>query len=257
MSDNPVVLEYGRTTARWYTRRRVWIALGSAIVLGLLYGVIFWIARPFFNQYRFLRLQDQVMSGFLAPGTVVYTDVDSTISALQGRPHYTHYTIHHFLGDPSIPKRVQRPLVHQRLVLLQARNGTLATSSAFRGLRHTPSGRPLIVSISLSVLPRFGGRVICLQPDFVTPASWKPGSRGKHHSIHPPAIQLDGEDSFTLYAGQPDSSDPTRLSFAYELNGERGVIDGQLTDLGLGELELTIRSGPARRAPDDWVSASY
>ena len=66
--------------------------------------------------------------------------------------------------------------------------------------------------------------------------------------IHTTFLGADGVYWQTIktacfFAGQPDPHDASRFTMAYELDGQEGIIDGQLLDDG--SVHLVIRNGPA------------
>jgi hypothetical protein len=48
-----------------------------------------------------------------------------------------------------------------------------------------------------------------------------------------------------VFAGQPDRTDPTHFTIAYDVSGEKGIVDGYLKDNG--SVDLVHRHGPATR----------
>ena len=51
-------------------------------------------------------------------------------------------------------------------------------------------------------------------------------------------------DVLNVFAAQPDAGDASHFTIAYERNGERGTIDGWLTNID--EVRLRVRDGPGR-----------
>jgi hypothetical protein len=58
-----------------------------------------------------------------------------------------------------------------------------------------------------------------------------------------------------MYAGQPDAADASRFTVEYELNGQRGILDGRVKDAARQpgssnlpvEIEFDVRpGGPSR-----------
>jgi hypothetical protein len=54
-------------------------------------------------------------------------------------------------------------------------------------------------------------------------------------------IRLDPKGLFRFYAGQPDRADPSRFTFDYEVDGQRGTVRGRL--LADGTVELLPNTG--------------
>jgi hypothetical protein len=85
-------------------------------------------------------------------------------------------------------------------------------------------------------------------------ASADPGSRIRWIEMTSFALGVTPEDRLRIFAGQPDPDDASRFTIRYELNGETGIIDGELLDpvprtlnetVGSGGAYLRVRDGPA------------
>ena len=79
-------------------------------------------------------------------------------------------------------------------------------------------------------------------------ASWK---RSFHQSMEQEGSINDttGFDigvakQFRLFNGQPDPADPSRFTIAYEVDGQRGTIEGRLDSED--KIKLRIMDGPAK-----------
>ena len=86
---------------------------------------------------------------------------------------------------------------------------------------------------------RWGTSLCALETTTYRPASMVPGSALKptqvHSLLHPPMRILEA---------QPDKSDASHFTVTYELGGERGTLDGWLTDPDSAKLEP--RDGPLK-----------
>jgi len=89
-----------------------------------------------------------------------------------------------------------------------------------------------------------GRRTIGITYSTFTLAGWRPGDRGVNRSTSVDMVLLGHSDAFTLFAPQPDPNDASRVLVPYELNGQPGVLDAQVTDEGY--LICTVRTGSAR-----------
>jgi hypothetical protein len=63
----------------------------------------------------------------------------------------------------------------------------------------------------------------------------------------------DPSASVVIFAGRVDTEDTTAFTIGYEMDGERGTIDGYLRDEEL--VEIRIRDGPAKVIPAQADSA--
>jgi hypothetical protein len=76
------------------------------------------------------------------------------------------------------------------------------------------------------------------------PATLRPGTRVSpttHGKIQP---YLKPGERVRIYAGRPDSTDPSRFTAGYEAGGEKGTIEGRLRDDGT--LDVGVLDGPLK-----------
>lgn len=95
------------------------------------------------------------------------------------------------------------------------------------------------------------------------PASWAVGSRATklEEVAFSLLVPIKAAQTFRLFAGQADSHDQSHFTMSYELDDQRGIIDGWLRDGDRVEdvdgtmmdrrefVEFRIRSGPLKADP--------
>lgn len=108
------------------------------------------------------------------------------------------------------------------------------------GLR-LPSGEPRLLFVRLGWHPH-KGYLLQFNAEIFSPGTWSATSKGISSSLF--CVRSPHQSAeLRLYAPQPDSSDPSRFTIAYELPEGSGVIEGQLMDTDA--VEWKIVSGPA------------
>ena len=120
----------------------------------------------------------------------------------------------------------------------------------FMHRRQTPEGRDLVVLLQVrgyarDFLPSAKGRILIFQYATVKPGSLiaAPERLKADDWVFPQWETL--QDPFQLFAGQPDTSDPSRFTVNYTYDGIAGRIEGKVKNDG--KLQLIVLDGPARR----------
>jgi hypothetical protein len=117
--------------------------------------------------------------------------------------------------------------------------------------RRTPGGESRLLVVRRGMMDLWSFSYVCLTATVVRPGSLLklPVVDDQKDSV-PSTRFVQGigshraSDRLRLFAGQPDASDPTHFTIRYDINGERGTIDGWLRDDGM--VTFTVRDGPAK-----------
>lgn len=252
MAEGEPILGYG--VARRRLPRSIIVTL---IIIAVLIAACFAlrpVTKGYWAQWKLLRLQEAVASRILPANVVVYAESEAIIPALLGTGQYAEI---HWGGNPippyplpdTWPKPVERKMPVLGLPCIMS--GTIASQQISGYLdcwRKDELGNDLIVDIGVSAFPlQNGQRGICLTQATVTRAGWKLGSLGESRSYMGMGILLDPTDRLTLWAPQPDPTDPRRVVVKYEVNGAAGVIVGDACSDG--RVRMTVQLGPARVVP--------
>jgi hypothetical protein len=228
----PLELQY-RPPIPWHrTRqaRRLFILTATLIALtfGAYYGVTNWpaIRRTALQLYW----ERQCRNYSVPSGTITYSDDPQDVSKLAGTAGYVTGG-YQGLGSGSFVLAPNQTFLN--LVSAQAGRKTLVAPSVFLHGRQTPSGSARLVAVQLGKLP---------PPD---PYNRLFFDAYVHHRRSASSGQLEmclaAGDRVRIYEGQPDSADATHFTIDYDLNGQRGTIDGNLDDNGF--VTFAPRSG--------------
>src|SRR5262249_19014266 len=117
-------------------------------------------------------------------------------------------------------------------------------STLFVHERTTPSGRKRLVVLFFQLQGR-NGRELFLYGSGKIPATLVPGTALEGNPSHCGSLDLRQEDRLHIFWGQSDPDHGDHFTIGYELNDQRGTIDGWLKDDG--QLDLRVRDGPATR----------
>ena len=249
------VLTYGTEPRLRHWRR--WVG-GGLVILVLL--ALAWLGvrlyRPYRAQASHLRAQERLSHQVLPAGTVLYTEDPARVAALRGQGGYRDVREPKEVGrqEPAvIPEALERVHVTHGFSLapIVLQNGqTIQPNTQVRDTfgyeRVSEGGQHWIVFLSgASRWAADGGRrKVGLTQAEVRPVGWKPGARGQWVSYASKDVLLEPTDVFTLFAPQPDPHDASRIDVPYELNGQPGVLDGEVQDSG--RVVFSVSAGPAR-----------
>jgi hypothetical protein len=240
-------LEY--EPAKQVLRRRRWrrAVVGLIVLVG---GISLWrVGPPFLRQARYVYWQSRCMDFTEPADFVAYEEDQSRAAALLQRPGYQRV-----VAPVGLPTAWAVGFVPPPLTQLQpmARPGRWWTEMVFVHARTTPATRRqrLVVlgykiESNSNLGRRAGGRVLQLYGSGKLTASLIPGSEIEGVAHRKLCLVLDGKDVLRIFWGQPDPDHADHFTIGYELNDQRGTIDGWLKDDG--QLDLKVRDGPATR----------
>ena len=185
-----------------------------------------------------LRYQRQCLT-YVAPPTRVVLETDAAdAKKLLGDPRYA-----------ADARGTKAYLIPPEWTAYHAALGTgfQTSGTVFLHERTTPQGVRCLVGVDVNLFPlsqssggpptdvaSLGARIIRPGTAFRRPRSGRSVTRGDGSQIrfHPTAERL------TIFAGQPDPTDPSHFTIDYELAGVRHTVDGWLTDDENVKLEL-------------------
>ena len=125
-------------------------------------------------------------------------------------------------GDPNpAPKEPQGGVATRRLRVIAS--AVKLDDAATKDPRPAPGETTELVVAPGGVTP------------WKAPWRWTPPADGR-----PAQLVLPAGNRFSFYAGQPDPADPAHFTMDYDLDGEKGTIDGRLKD------DATIELKPRR-----------
>ena len=237
-------------------RSKHWRRWAGFVLAGLVLFVAAWVVvrvgRVFRAQSAHLRAQAALFRQALPAGTVIYTEDPRRIEALRAQGGYRDARTSRWHGAedvavmPDAWERVQQNWFFEARDDGSAEVGNFQIDDTFNHRRTSKGGVEWIVSLSDGgpFKARDGARVAGITHGVFSLAGWKPGDRGAHRSAMNENVFLERSDVFTLFAPQADPNDPSLVNVPYELNGQPGVIDAEVTDKG--RIRCTVRTGPAR-----------
>jgi hypothetical protein len=221
-----------------------------AVILGWRYGL------PYLRQLSYLIDQRRCANFESARDQVAFEQpIDPS------RPPRIDYGIVPYFGrlTPSSSIGYLPPALRQ----FSIRPGTGLPAAVTPGVifmhqRTTSAGRTRLVVLFLMPATQDLRSPYCVVArDWVAePATWRPGSVARFRESSSFSLRLTEQDRLRVFMGQPDATDPSHFTIDYELNGERGTIDGWLRDgdafaepVGAAprdtNVELHARTGPA------------
>jgi len=224
-------LEYAPARhVRRRVRRILRITLG-VILVALIASIVYWRA-PLWAHAQLHFYQRQCANFTQSPDVVIASSRDKGIG-LSAAPIPDSWTAYQAMA-PALPPGVLRAL---------ARNPN-RLSLAFLHRLKSPSGHERIVAVFCEPTYLTSASVTqALQFVVIEPASfWSLSSRPVLHAGgwrggYPTRRKID------MFAGQPDPADPSKFTIAYTVEGQPGVVEGQLNDDNTVTLEL--RNGSA------------
>jgi hypothetical protein len=234
-----VLPELDYEPAKQVLRRRRWRRAVVALIV-LVGGIALWrVGPPCFRQARYVYWQSQCMSFTKPADFVAYEEAVTRASALLSHAGYQVVTP---AGAPGAVGFIPPPL---------ARLKSGWVSMAFVHGRTTPSGRRRLVVLGYQFEGQIlhsgtlTGRVMRIYGSGKVPATLLPGSEVQGYAHNRLVLPLQPSDQLRLFWGQPDPDHADHFTVGYDLNGQRGTIDGWLKDDG--QLDLKVRDGPATK----------
>jgi hypothetical protein len=251
-----VQLVYGRSR-RWRRQKiAVWLALFLLVLaLGMF---VAGYARPWVEHRLYLRAQQRCLD-YIAPKDQLVFEQGPGVRNRPLPPRF--HTAWSYEGQPDGGHAIGfMPVPWEAITrdrpAMSGRGGT-QPGVLFMRSRKTQSGVERLIVIALSCMPERDadacGNVQTSEYIGRTATSdlrsWITWTEETHFGLF-----LSPTDHLRVFAGQPDPQDSSRFTIPYELNGARGVIEGQFVDpvldrhLSMGEdwcIELRVISGPA------------
>ncbi len=256
-SPAPVQIEYAPPLPwhRTALARRILCYIVAAIVL--VTGYIYW---PWIKQLGPRIYWERKCLNYRAPsGTISYSNDPADIAMLKSVSGY----------ETNLPAWSSGPYVvapndtFQRLCGGQPGYQFAARPAIFLHGRRTPSGVQRLVAVQVSAMatPDQFNRLF-LFPYVHHTVFGRSSPSGKNSGQL--EMFLAPTDRVRLYDGQPDPTDETHFTIDYDLNGQRGTVDGKLANDGTatltprtGKLSVsgrTSRWSPGRAALPQWPS---
>jgi hypothetical protein len=224
-------------------RWRRWIAATAAlalIVTGLLYGRQAWHAA------RLLYWQRQCLNYAPPPTQVVYEE--SFGGGGPGPPQGD-------FADLSTPDRRcfsrRRPRCWDAFEALSEDSIAPSEPILFLHRLRTKSGVERLVVVTRYLWPPQYASMLNPWHEYAfSIATYRTAPEREHARTGPPRGSrleelIEYGSSLRFYAGQLDAADPSHFTIDYEIDGQRGTIDGRLSDDS--STDITIRDGPASR----------
>jgi hypothetical protein len=250
----PAALDYARD-GRPTRRRRVIVVLLVLLALMLTMRVfVYPRVRPYYAQAWLLWQQRRFMNWTWPEDKVAYTDDEALRAKLEGNPAYRNQTLsfnQYSEAERVAPPDWPRPLVLSEVGKLPTDQGVYQISGLFRHRRVSADGSSWLVALGTSPFAHTPQeRIVIITQATFKAATWTPGSLPRAHSYVGFPIALNSTDRLTLFAGQIDPADGSRIIVAYSLNGHPGTIEGFIQNNGY--VRMRIREGPAVAAPTRW-----
>lgn len=238
-ADSRPTLNYAPPKRR-FRRPIMWTMIGLfAIILTLPLTMQLWHWADARLELR--GLQNACRNFRAAPDVVVFDDHVGEMP-FPSHPAYDGWWVSGYQGDDgSLYQRHMQSV--SALDILARRNGSSWSPSAtlFVHERVSPGGKRAIVGITtwgIRFGTRFDADVVVIQPaPFLGTA--QPTGNAQNVVI---GAWPSRETMVRLYAGQPDPTEASRFTIAYQFGDQPGIIDGQLND----DLTVTLtpRTGP-------------
>ena len=222
--DAPRQIDYAPPVS---ARRRLLRRWGiPAILLGLLASTYFW-GPPFWERAQTLYWQRRCLT-YRASADAVVVDV----------------TVSRGAWDEENASGVV-PAEWDRFYSRLSAPGLRSRGTAFLHELRSPDGTRAIVGVDFISAVMFEDGSVALTfhlRPLSVPGGARPAMTGRDQFQHVPvggSISPDGTARLQLFAGQPDSADPTHFTIRYRLGESEGVIDGWLRQ---GTVELEPRN---------------
>ena len=195
--------------------------------------------------------QQRCLAHQLPPDTIVYSDDPATAAKLLADPRY-------FRATPDGPA-VYDPVPLRQMQQWRQYEGSVSHGRGPYGGLFLHARRPAGGGgagggggerlVAVAVLP-FGGELTAAHVVTFYGTTVRPGTLtrfwevdgAQQEAFH---LMMSGSDRLTVFAGQPDPSDPSHFTIPYTWNGTGGTIDGWLR--AGGKIDLRPREGVARR----------
>jgi hypothetical protein len=249
MNDDRLQLEYAppRPGRRWRARR--WLTLTGIALLA--WALVEW-GPTTYDRCRLLWVQRQCADFEFPAGAVVYdSDQQAGKALLADSANYVALDDTSIWPTAAVARREPRCWTSLKLILFPGQSfwppGPAAPKALVRRLRNRQGSERLVAVI---VSPEFPGGPTNAEPSrgvgliaaIIRPGDW--------HALP----QWDGNGTFfkpgfekarrlRVFAATADPADPAHFTLDYEMDGQRGTIDGTFQDDG--DVTFKIRSGPA------------
>jgi hypothetical protein len=244
-----------RRLARLLRRAFAIAAAGIAILLTWQFSAAW---RP---QLVYAYYQSQCLQHVRPPSTLAYDDNPSTAGALRAAdPQYKVPGQPRFdTPDDRPPPAYSPPSLYVPIVWERLGDPSPSRDVVAIPFLHERAAEPLTRLVCVKAGPAGwgpGGHSVVFTARTYCPAQLKPGARITPSS---PAwvliVRLAKSQHLRVYAGQADSTNPDHFTVEFEIDGQRGMIDGWLRGeqwaaaqgpqwAGREGVELRVRDGP-------------
>jgi hypothetical protein len=240
------------------SRRRTW-ARGIVIALCVIIAgeALRRVASPWVARAAALRPQAQCMSHRLPADFVAYDDDRVESARLIGLPGRRFVPLWYaadclapdWRGPGPRPPPLAAPAGFRCDEWERLGNHGWGLVFMHRRLTRNGSARLVVVQASPGVANDYA-KAPSLRAATYIPAAWSdavnsPRSDDQRDTHGYFSFHMSRAERLRIFAGQPDPHDPSRFTIDYELNGERGQVEGFFNKLG--ELKLRLVCGPTGR----------
>lgn len=229
---------------RWLRRALLPLIAGAVLVS------VYWWGPPFWFRARLAHAERQCRSYLAAPDTIVYTNDAADVKRLGASA--TGYQP----GPGNDNSLFLVPPAWSKFYGLLSPPGFQSRGTVFLHERRTPAGRRLLVAIDYLGDDFLHADNYWIDVSEFQVRAFEPGGPfSLPVEVHSDQItrelyMRDGRrETLRLYAGQPDSNDPTHFTIAWELTEHpttHGVLDGWVREDGV---DLERREAPATPPP--------
>ena len=234
---------------QWHQRRRVrrWILAG---LLAMAIASAWWWGPLWWHDIRLRYYRWQCNNYTASADQVVYAeDAKMVEQILQAGGTRCVYPTQFGLTDSRIYRGAvpKIPGCWENLASLDGAQIRSSDAIVFLHERSTPKGVHWLICVTYSgCYENFYGKGRTdwvMTTNVISPRSVPNGTESRGIEANPGTLRL--------FAGQADPADASHFTFMYELNGQRGTIDGWLQDdqrdKRWAEMNYQIRDGPAKR----------
>lgn len=216
-------------------------------------------AKGLWKQATHLQKQRELCQILFTPDTIIYTEDPGRFQdVIPGQP-YTSYAQYRE-GMPDAKERKLDSYMFEGRFFSSSKVVNLVGAYSYGQKMSSPSGDKWIVKLgSVQVFPYKkdegnssmrapppgeGYRTAIIGQSAIRPVGWRIGSRGTSISISGNKMLLGPDDQLTVWAPQQDPDDSSRVTVMYEINDEKGMLEGSL-DYD-GRIYFSVLSGPAK-----------
>ncbi len=252
--DKPVQLEYAPPVPGPTRRARRWLVI-VAVLLALSL-VVQW-APSAFTRARLLWVQHRVAAFEYPAGAVVY-DSDRTAgqSLLADPANYVALDDTSVWPTRAVARREPPPWASMKSILFAGQTfwppGPAAPKVLVHRLRNARGAERLIAIIvapesarTRQATPATGQGELGLVAAVIRPGGWDAAPQWEGNGTFFKA-NFGAAKRLRFFAATVDPADRARFTVPYEIDGQKGAIDGKYQDDG--DVTFAVRSGPATRA---------